>query len=138
MSQSTVMLKSLAVRLANLSVEDRDWLCGQLSDRERARLEGMIAEAIALGLNRDPEAVARIAEQTVSRADAERDAEAGLRRELPPFWRQILDGIPAAPEVDAVSFDQSPQVAAAGRGTALRAWLLDWARQKQASRQGAV
>ncbi|MEO4049389.1 hypothetical protein AAFN46_20200 [Pseudomonas sp. CAU 1711] len=79
-------LRKLAIRLACVHHEDRDWILRQLAPSERQRLEELLQEINLLGLAADPaivEAVMSEASQDPAQAVL---ATGALPGDAPPFW----------------------------------------------------
>ena len=111
------MLRKAALRIATLSLVDREWLLAQLSATERQQLEPMVAEALALGVDRDPSILQALAETPMLEHDTAQaigPTAKDVIAKLPTAWRDIVvQGQPVAAEVSALTFlqqiDQSVQ-----------------------------
>ncbi len=84
------MLRKLALRLAFLSVEDRDWLLGQLSLADRQRISTLIDEANEMGLTRDPIVLSNLSQPKVKREENNNRLSKDELTALPLFWQHLI------------------------------------------------
>lgn len=82
----SISLRKLAIRLACIHHEDRNWILQQLAPSERQQLEELLQEISLLGLAADPsivDAVMREAAQSPAQATT---PVGPLPTDAPPFW----------------------------------------------------
>jgi len=84
------MLRKLALRLAFLSVEDRDWLLGQLSLADRQRISVLIDDANEMGLTRDPIVLSNLSQPKVKREENNNRLSKDELAALPLFWQHLI------------------------------------------------
>lgn len=84
------MLRKLALRLAFLSVEDRDWLLNQLSDAGKRRITSLIDEANEMGLTKDPLILFRLSQSRISQVENRNQLSKEELGDLPLFWQNLV------------------------------------------------
>ncbi len=84
------MLRKLALRLAFLSAEDRDWLLSQLSLADRQRISTLIDEANEMGLTRDPIVLSNLSQPKVKREENNHRLSKDELTSLPLFWLHLI------------------------------------------------
>ena len=84
------MLRRLALRLAFLSVEDRDWLLSQLSDAGKKRITSLIDEAKEMGLTIDPLILSSLPQPRISPVENKNQLSKEELGDLPLFWQHLV------------------------------------------------
>lgn len=84
----TVSLRKLAIRLACIHAEDRQWILEQLPPAERQQLDELLQEVSLLGLAADPSIVDSVMQE--SRQPEPSSQAFQFDQELPPFWLALL------------------------------------------------
>lgn len=84
------MLRKLALRLAFLSMEDRDWLLSHLSNADKKRITSLIDEANEMGLTKDPLILSSLAQPKISQVDNKSRILKEELAELPLFWQHLV------------------------------------------------
>ncbi len=85
------MLRKLALRMAFLSMEDRDWLLNQLSLSDRQRINALISEATEMGLTKDPIVLSRLSEKKIKKEENESRVLKEELSLLPLFWQHLIE-----------------------------------------------
>lgn len=84
------MLRKLALRLAFLAAEDRDWLLNQLPVADRQRISILIDEANEMGLTRDPMVLSNLSQHSVKREENHNRLSKDELTSLPLFWQHLI------------------------------------------------
>ncbi len=84
------MLRKLALRLAFLSAEDRDWLLNQLSDAGKKRITSLIDEAEEMGLTKDPLILSSLSQPRISEVENKNQLSKEELGSLPLFWQHLV------------------------------------------------
>lgn len=85
------MLRKLALRMAFLSVEDRDWLLSQLSLSDRQRISALISEANEMGLTKDPIVLSNLSQQKIKKEESQGRILKEELSVLPLFWQHLIE-----------------------------------------------
>ncbi|WP_339527234.1 hypothetical protein [Pseudomonas sp. EA_35y_Pfl2_R111] len=110
------LLRKLAIRLACIHAEDREWILAQLDASERQRIDDLLQEINLLGLAADPSVVSAVMAELLERplipATPGTSLAASVSRAEHPFWcglllqlqeqaqrRQLIDALPSAAAV---------------------------------------
>lgn len=89
------MLRSLALRLAFLSAEDRDWLLNQLSDAGKKRITSLMDEANEMGLTKDPLILSSLSQPRINKVVNEHQLSKEELGDLPLFWQHLVQAYQA-------------------------------------------
>lgn len=84
------MLRKLALRLAFLSIEDRDWLLSQLSNADKIRITSLIDEANEMGLTKDPLILSHLSQPKINPIENKTRMLKDELAELPLFWQHLV------------------------------------------------
>lgn len=88
------LLRKLAIRLACIHAEDREWILAQLDIGERQRIDDLLQEINLLGLAADPSVVSAVMAEPLERlaipATPGTSLVASVNRAEHPFWRGLL------------------------------------------------
>lgn len=88
------LLRKLAIRLACIHPEDREWILAQLEIGERQRIDDLLQEINLLGLAADPSVVSAVMTELLERpsspATPGTSLVASVNRAEHPFWRGLL------------------------------------------------
>lgn len=79
-------LRKLAIRLACIHHEDRDWILQQLAPVERQQLEELLQEISLLGLNADPAIVDAVMKEAAQSPAQAASPVGPLPADAPSFW----------------------------------------------------
>lgn len=109
------LLRKLAIRLACIHVEDREWILAQLGSAERQRIDDLLQEINLLGLAADPSVVSAVMAERLEQAPSQSASAQGaaivarLGAAEHPFWaglilqlqdqaerRKLIDSLPNA------------------------------------------
>lgn len=109
----TSLLRKMAIRLACIHAEDREWILAQLDASERQRIDDLLQEINLLGLAADPSVVSAVMAELLERPSILPalgvSLAASVSRAEHPFWcglllqlqeqterRQLIDTLPNA------------------------------------------
>jgi hypothetical protein len=84
------MLRKLALRLAFLSAEDRDWLLSQLPDAGKKRITSLIDEANEMGLTKDPLILSGVSQPQINPVENKSQLSTDELGDLPLFWQHLV------------------------------------------------
>jgi hypothetical protein len=110
------MLRKLAVRLACIHADDREWILAQLDADERQRIDELLQEINLLGLAADPSVVNAVMAELPERSAGQSSTGTALLATVSnaghPFWcgvllqlqerterRKLIDALPNAASV---------------------------------------
>ncbi len=82
----SLSLRKLAIRLACVHHEDRDWILRQLGPDERRQLEELLQDINLLGLAADPTIVEAVMNDAEHGSPQAALPSGPLHSEAPPFW----------------------------------------------------